>query len=326
MKKNRHSPINNQQSLADCSHQLSVVYQLIFVFIFLFFCLSSFSQKISATVDRDKILIGEQVELLVKVSGIEKNTPDISQWVALPDTFHHLEIVKRFPIDTITVEGSTIFAQKILITSFDSGTWQVPPIHVLFTDKQSITTVKPVAITVLPANISNLKDYHDIKEIIEVTPVTNWQEIAEIAAGVILLLIILFLLFHYFGRKKPKLTQSNKKFSVEDILVQLDALGEKGWIENHQYKLFFTGLITICRNFSDSQLQMRSTSKTTDEYMLLIKGKIGTEPAQIKYFQLLRLADAVKFAKFTPLHDECFEAIKTAKIIVQTIYQFQQKS
>ncbi len=281
-----------------------------------------FSQKISATVDRDKILIGEQIELKVLITDIDKANADVSHWFDLPDSFNHMEIVKRFPIDTISAEGSINYSQKIIITSFDSGVWQIPAITVSFAEKLSINAM-PINISVLPVDVSNLKDYHDFKEIIEVKPETDWLFIGSITAAVIVLVIIIFLVIRYFNKRKLRPKSVSKIFSIKDVLHQLDALQAKGLVEKKQYKLFYTELINICRNYSDHQLNNYSANKTTDEYMLMLKSRIGNEPTLIHFFQLLRLADAVKFAKFIPPNNECDDAIFDAKTFVQTIYHFQ---
>lgn len=293
------------------------------IFILLLFTSSlSSAQKISATVDRDKILIGEQIELKILVTDIDKNNADISTWFNLPDTFNHFEIVKRLPIDTISNEGFVSYSQKIILTSFDSGIWQIPAANVSFTDKQTVQAM-PINISVLPVDVSNLKDYHDFKEIIEVKKQTDWLLIGAIAAAVIVLSILIFFLIRYFRKRKLNPKTVLKQFGIKEIFQQIDELQQKKLIEKHQYKLFFTELISICRNFSDQQINIFSSNKTTDEYILLIKNKIGNEPTQTKYFQLLRLADAVKFAKYIPQNNQCKDAIADAKIFVQTIYEFQ---
>lgn len=290
--------------------------------ILLFICSNSFSQKISATVDRDKILIGEQIELKILVTDVDKNAADVSQWFNLPDSFNHFEIIKRLPVDTITGEGTVSYSQKIMLTSFDSGYWQIPAANVSFTDKKTVQAM-PINISVLPVDVSNLKDYHDFKEIIEVKKETNWLLIGAIAATAIVLTVLIFFLIRYLKRRKSKPKTFSKTFGIKEALQQLDELQQKDLIQKNQHKLFFTELIFICRNFSDQQLNIFSSNKTTDEYMLLLKNKIGNEPTQIKYFQLLRLADAVKFAKFIPSKTECDEAFANAKTFVQTIYDFQ---
>ena len=293
--------------------------------IFILFLIASsnlFSQKISATVDRDKILIGEQVELKVLVTDVDKNQKNVSQWFSLPDSFNHFEIIKRFPIDTIAVEGSINYSQKIILTSFDSGKWQIPVIDISFTNNQIIHS-DSIEISVLPVDVSNLKDYHDFKEIVEVKAETDWLFIGAVAALLVVSVILIYGLFRYWKKRKVLSKKGHTQLGIKEALEQLDLLQQKGLIEKNRHKLYFTELILICRNFSDTQLQIFSADKTTDEYMLLLKNKVGNETTQTKYFQLLRLSDAVKFAKFLPSKTDCEEAMADAKKFVQTIYDFQ---
>lgn len=298
---------------------LAFVFLIINLFLFNVF---TYSQNVSASVDRDKILIGEQVVLQLKVTNLDRSSQDIDKWFNVPDSFNHMEVVKRLPIDTTVVEGVYTYSQIILLTSFDSGYWQIPPVDISFTNKKSAKTL-PLGISVLPVDVSGLKDYHEFKDIIEVKPETDWWLTGEIVLGVIILVIAAIVLFRYFKKRKLLRPAALKKFGIEEVMKQIDGLQKKGLITQRLHKQFFTELIDICRSFSDRQLNISSANKTTDEYMLLLKGKIGNEPSQISYFQLLRLADAVKFAKFIPDDKECDEALITARNFVQTIYQFQ---
>lgn len=301
-------------------HFLSLfIFSVISIFLFNSY---SYAQTVSASIDRDKILIGEQVELLLKVTDLDRSRQDISKWFNLPDSFNHLEVVKRLPIDTSEVEGMYTYSQKIVLTSFDSGVWQIPAMSVAFTNKK-FTNTQPVSLSVLPVDVSNLKDYHDFKDIIEVNAVTDWWYIGKIIAAFLVLFAIGVVIFKYFKKRKSIKPELGKKMGIEEALHQIDILHKKDLIAKQQHKLYFTELIQICRSFSDRQLNISSTNKTSDEYMLLLKGKIGNEPSQVSYFQLLRLADAVKFAKFIPAKIECEEAETVARNFVKTIYQFQ---
>src|SRR4051794_23294278 len=64
-------------------------------FLFLF---SAAAQQVSATIDRDKILLGEQVTLQLKAEEIRTEDNPIVAWFNLPDTINHLEVVKRSAI------------------------------------------------------------------------------------------------------------------------------------------------------------------------------------------------------------------------------------
>ncbi len=87
----------------------------------LFFAVTSVAQSATATADRDKILIGEQITIELKVRDINTRMAPLTAWFSLPDTVNHIEVVKRSPIDTITLNGITTYTQNITVTSFDSG-------------------------------------------------------------------------------------------------------------------------------------------------------------------------------------------------------------
>lgn len=281
--------------------------------------LQAVAQRVTTTTNKSTIRIGEQFELKLTVEPAANSTVLLESWFNLPDSFNHFEVLQRLPIDTIEIGGAKSFTQKILITSYDTGTFKLPEFPVKLIGNKTLTSL-PLPIKVLPVNISNMQDYNDIKEIIEVEPETDWWFWGKIGVGILLLLfLIAFIIKRFFGKKVGK---PIKKIavSVNDVLQQIDAL--QPLIASQQCKLFFTSLITITRNFSDAQLRITSLTKTTDEYMVLLKGKVGNEPTQVQYYQLLRLSDAVKFAKYQPATTECEQAIHAAKTFVTTIHSF----
>ncbi len=286
---------------------------------FSLFFLRSNAQKVTTITNKSTIRIGEQFELKLSVEPANNSTVLLDAWFNLPDSFNHFEVLQRLPIDTIEVGGAKSFSQKILITSYDTGTFKLPEFPVKLMGNQTMQSM-PLAIKVLPVNISNMQDYHDIKDIIEVEPETDWWLWGKIGLGVLVLIILIAIVVKYFFSNKQIKPVKKNAISVNDILQQIEAL--QPLISKQQYKQLFSNIIVITRNFSDAQLGIASLTKTTDEYMVLLKGKVGNEPTQVKYYQLLRLADAVKFAKYQPSTTECEQALQAAKTFVSTIHSF----
>ena len=283
------------------------------------FSLVASAQKVSTITNKSTIRIGEQFELQITLEPAANSNILIDTWFNISDSLLHFEVLQRLPIDTLEVGGIKSYSQKILLTSYDTGSYQLPIFTVVLIDKKSFAT-QPHPIKVLPVNISNMQDYHNIKEIIEVEPETDWWFWGQIATAIVLVLVLLWLIITYLAKKKPTKPIKQKAVSIDGILQQIEALHPL--ITTQQYKPLFTELINITRNFSDTQLQIVTRTKTTDEYMVLLKGKVGNEPTQVQYYQLLRLADAVKFAKYHPAETECIQALQAAKTFVQTIYSF----
>ena len=150
--------------------------------------MNTFSQSASVTLDRDKILLGEQVTLQLSLSNINESTSFVAGWPQLKDTLNHAEIIKSNVIDTININGINTYQQSFTITSFEYGKWQLGPYNFIIQDKTSgkqtgLATV-PAYLTVLPVDVSSMQDYHPIKDIIDVGTNFNWTPVI-IAATVL---------------------------------------------------------------------------------------------------------------------------------------------
>lgn len=303
--------------------------KVVVIFIFCGVLQKVAAQKISAAINRDKILIGEQVILKLQANDIDLTNYSIKQWFIIADTFNHFEIAQRMMIDTINVGNNTDFIQTIQLTSFDSGYWQIPSFAIELLDKSGklfTTATQPLFVTVLPVDVAALKDYHDIKDIEEVELVNDWSIIIAI---IITALISFFGLLWVMSKKQkftaPKSDIPSDVLSYQWALQQIDILLEKQLPQKLAYKLFYTELVGICKNFSDAELSITTKAKTNDEYMLQLKGRIGIETIQTQYFQFLRLANAVKFAKYTTSQQQIDESVLAAQNFITTLYQYQNK-
>jgi hypothetical protein len=270
--------------------------------------------SLSATVNKDRLLIGEQVKL-----DITCKLPagaSISGWVNLPDTFNHLEIVDRSPVDS-SLEGSVkTYHQSFTITGFDSGVWVVPPVA-LIADQQKISS-GPLSLAVVPVHLTD-SAYHDIRDIIDV-PVekTSWWYWIAGALSLILIGILVWLWMRSGKRTALPLKPVEVKGSpLEEALQQLLELKKSGYIEREEWKLYYSTLTKIFKNYNERKYRSGFPQKTTDEILVtlnqglpkdMISGLAGT----------LRVADAVKFAKYRP---EAGQAEADIAVMEKTIKQ-----
>ena len=282
------------------------------------------AQNISAVTDRNKILIGEQVVLQLKAEDINTAKAFIQNWFAVIDSSNHIQIVKREPIDTIDVNGLKSYLQKITLTSFDSGRWKLSPLKILLKDKttgkETFLQTDSVTLDVLPVNISELKNYHDVKDIIDVQAQTDYTLYVIIAGVVIVLAIITFFIIKKLKNKKPPVAKPvYKGTALQVALQQIKELQQKNNSEAINIKSFYTALTAICREYFEDQLQVRSSQATSDELMILLAVYLQDEKKRTAFYQLLRLSNAVKFAKYLPGQDQNKEAIETAITSLQHI-------
>jgi len=313
--------VNGQWSMVN--RKGAFILKLIIISCIIFITKQAPAQTISATLDRDKILLGEQVTLTLQVQDVNTRLTTL-QWLNLPDTFNHIEIVKRDIIDSIDAGGLTTFSQKLLITSFDSGRWQFPELKMTLTDnnnKQTVIKTPPLFIDVLPVDVSNLKDYHPIKDIIEVDVKKNIYLIVALVAGGILLLFALW--WFLFRKKKPKpvfVKPKDNLTNYQRALKQIDLLQQ----QNSPAKEFYQRLDDIYRTYFDEELDVKTLQNTTDELMMTMKLYLPDEKIRTVFYQLIRLTAAVKFAKYLP-EDTRKDDVQTVLATLAYINQYRIK-
>ncbi len=291
-------------------------------FLFLLLSFSSSAQKVSAIVSRDKIRIGEQFELKLKVEPTSNAPLAIDNWFAIPDTFQHFQVALRQPIDTINISSTKTYTQVISITSFDTGKFTLPAFNVVIGGKEFST--REIAISVSPVDVHMRKDYNDIKDIIEPEPEQEYTIWIAMGIVVVLVIALFFIIRWLIGRRKLNAYAPSQPLTIEEALQKLDALVPV--YQDKEYQLFFIQLIAICKGYSDNQLHITTYSKTTAEYISVIKQRITDETLLQQYIQLLHWADSVKFAKSIPTTEECQQSLADARALLTNLHSSQNKT
>jgi len=271
-----------------------------------------FSQTVKAAVNRDRIFIGEQIKLKLSV---EKGKAGIT-WFSFPDSLNHIEIVKRSKIDTVLNGNYTNYYQTILITSFDSGRWDFPPLSLAGINQ----TTLPISIDVLPVDVSKMQDYNDIKDIEEVKQGNNWLITLVVAAITLLSIAAIYWLL----TKKKKAVQADtglkgKLSPLEWAMAELNKLNGQNLSAPGEVKKYYSELTNISRTFFSMQLQQRSLHQTTDEWMVKLQPLSVDNEIKTSFFQFLRLADTVKFAKYLPPTNENETSVRAIKQMLHKV-------
>lgn len=255
---------------------------------------SSFSQNVQAVPDRNKIFIGEQIQVKITAENISSNNPS---WFYLPDTVNHLEVIERGKIDTVVKGNFKTFSQIITITSFDSGVWKFPALILSGSNKVTM----PFSIQVLPVDVSKLKDYNEIKDIIEVPPGgSKWWITCIIAFITLLALVILIWLFRLKRKTVVSAVNNDPLTPLQRAMEELTKLEKVSLQTKEQVIQYYAALVHISRTYFDRQMGQKTFYSTTDEWMIQLQSIAVDNDTKVSFFQLLRLADTVKFAKYLP--------------------------
>ena len=274
----------------------------------LFFLLGCFQWASSqtATVDKQKILLGEQFQLKLEAVFPENRI----EWPLL-DSLPHFEILDKSKVDTQRNFTGVTLSQSFTLTSFDSGRWQIPPIIM------GRARTKPVIVEVVfTSPFDPAQPYHDIKDILEVDrPIeSRWYWYLIFA----LLLIGLFLLFFPKGKKKDAGVFVPDEGAYKTALKKLDQLRSK---EVPDAKQFYTELVDIFRTYLQKRKNIQSFSKTTDDLSLQIRELDLPEQQYRGLVQALRLSDMAKYARFQPTSTEKEESAETIRQNIISIEQ-----
>lgn len=298
-------------------------YLLLFTFSFLFSASPTFSQTITATLDRDKIVIGEQVILKIEATKISADKFSLTAWPQLSDTLNHTETVKRGSIDTFLVNGEYTYQQSFTITSFDSGKWQLGPFMLVLNDNKKGKKVqlssKPVFLSVLPVDISNLKDYHDMKDIIDVEVEYDWRIPAIIAASVLVLVIAI-----YFIIKKMRKPAAPKEVllpgtALDRALQELNHLYEEELSTDEEKKSFHIKMDAVIRKYFYEETGMNAMHITTPELMQRLAVYMQETELRKKFQAIMNTNSAVKFAKYFPEKHESIQVLENASAVLKQI-------
>jgi hypothetical protein len=284
------------------------------------FVASAQETSILATVDTNKLLIGDQTYFRITVLN---RTGVTIEWPIISDSLiKGIEIVKRFLPDTLSKQQNSIkIQQKFLITSFDSGQHNLPAIKIALTSglKQDTVTTNPVSLWVSNMPVDTSKAIFDIKKPYG-APVTFIELIPYIAIGIGILLFILLLIYiiRRFNKQKPLLpTRKINEPAHITALRNLDLLKEEKLWQQGLVKLYYTKLTDIIRIYIEQRFEVPAMEQTSDEILASFKNMaIEDEMCFIALKEIVTLADLVKFAKALPLPNENESNILNAYLFI----------
>lgn len=296
-------------------HDIKLITVLIIGFLFLI--QESFAQSpvIKTTVDKNDILIGQQINYKVATS-MPDNTYRLS-WFTVPDSFGNFVPIIKEKIDSSYSNGNLNFSQQIIITSFDSGRQVIPPLplSVSLLEGDSTFTIYtdsiPINVSYSPAD--SVLPFHDIKNIIEVKKEFQWWIWALIGLGVIMIIILLIYILKKSKKKKDIGIFESKLSPYDEAMQLLEELQKENLLEKQEFREYHTQLSDIFKRYLSRKTNINQMHLTTDEVLIelnemeLSKEKIAT------FANCLRMGNAVKFARFIPPdfeNQKCFSEIK----------------
>lgn len=254
---------------------------------------SSVSARVS--VNRSRILLGEQLELRLQLEVLSGSS--VLGWPQIPDSINHFEVLERSAMDSVLMGNSITYSQTLTLTSFDSGRWVIPAFGFMAGKKQVKSDSLAIDVTnlVLKGN-----DYNDIKEIIEVPePGFDWKKWLPYIIGTILILA-LFTYWLMNRKKRPMAVPKpvSRSTAYEQAMAEMKKLKSEQLPDKSETKQFYSRLYDIYRTYLGHYSDFNMMQLTTDDLLIKLKEMV---PASVfsRIAEVLRISDAVKFAKYS---------------------------
>ncbi len=280
-------------------------------------CFSSFAQGIRSSVDKNTILIGERITYTLTV---DLPSPEYTVSINIPDSIPHFEILEKNGGNGKDQKGNFVWQQKIVFTSFDSGSYTFPgllyKINHLNTASQPLTTNQiKVEVGYMPLDKGG--NPRDIKSILNVEFI-DWFWV-YVGAGILLLLLILFFVWRYFRKQKKVIAPVNAKGAYEEALTSLEELKKANEQRSLGVKEYHTRLADVLRTYYGRTINQNFSNKTTQEILMKLKSHELKAETASHATEALATGDAVKFAKYNSSYTENEAALNYLKTVIEEI-------
>jgi hypothetical protein len=267
--------------------------------------------KVTAAFDSSRIYVGDQTNFTVTIDK------PVSYVLSIPlfrDSLKkNIEILRGPLVDTsLLKDGRMRIRQKYLVTSFDSGYYQVPPVYAEMKGENGIKRF--------------YSDYSQLEVMrVRITPPDTAFKIfdiikpykAPLTAGEVLPWVLMFLLLCAAAWYLIRIIKNIRRKKTGEVVAvnpdpahviafrQLNQLKEDKLWEKGELKDYYTRLTEIVRLYLENRYNVFSMELTTVETLAELK-KTGfkEDESYRKLRTVLTGADLVKFAKFNPAPSE----------------------
>ena len=271
-------------------------------------CLSflTFGQKAELELGFDKMRIGEQIPMTLKIEYTSESDEVLIGWPQFNDEFtEHIEITDRtVDYEELIDSVNRIYQRKqdFNITCFEPGYHIIPAIAIEFGD--SVYHTYPQTLLVETVEVDTSKGIVDIKENYAVDYTFSekledwfayyWPWLAGVGG-----LIALFFLVKLIKSREQEETEPY----VPPIPAHITALASLKELESSEawksleQKDYYSDLTYTVRLYLEQRFGIKAVEHTTREILLELKFADISEDDKLHLRKLLSQADMIKFAK-----------------------------
>lgn len=271
---------------------------------------------VSASIDSTMLMLGDQTDM--HIEAVCEPNEQVSMPVIGEMLMDEIEVVKRSKIDTTTTEdGRKRLSQTLTLTCFKDSLYSIPPLaftsgkDTFRTEAMSLNVVQPFDMANdTTAQITDIKPNED-------APIWWWGIIRWVLLGVLIAGVIgagIWVWWKYFHRTEAEAEEAVVLRPAEEVaLEKLDRIKREELWQAGEVKEYHTQLTDVIREYIGRRFGVMSSEKTSEETLREMRPVLNDKKELfVALASELRLADLVKFAKWTATPEENEQALATA--------------
>lgn len=275
-------------------------------------------------VDSAAILIGEQTVLHLTVTA-DKNK-EVQLVIPRDTLMAGVEVLDIPKADTTEIDNDRLLIkQDLLVTSFDSSLYLLPPFKVIDGKDTVYSNQIALKVSTIPVNTDKPEEFFDIKNVWK--PPFVLADYYPIIFGVLLALFLICVIAYVIKRlrnrqslipfKKPE----PKLPPHEQAVKELDEIKQQKLWQQGRSKEYFTMITDTLRRYIVERFGINAMEMTSGEILDIIRKTPDVSSVYDNLQQILLLSDFVKFAKMNPLPDENDLSMTNAYLFVDKTKQ-----
>lgn len=270
-------------------------------------------------IDSAAILIGEQTKLHLTLTT-DKDKP-VQLLIPTDTLMNGVEVLDVSKGDTTLIENNRQVVKKdILITSFDSALYLLPPIMAIDGSDTVLSGQVALKVSTIPVNVDKPEEFYDIKDV--------WSPpfvLADYYVWIFGILLALFLIcvigyiIQKIRNKESILPTKKAELKLppyEQAKKELDEIREQKLWQQGRSKEYYTQLTDTLRRYLAERFYINAMEMTSYEIIQIVSKNEDCKPVYQNLQQILNLSDFVKFAKLNPLPDENNMSLQNAYLFI----------
>ena len=262
---------------------------------------------VDVKVDSAAILIGEQT---VSHLTVTTDRDKAVQLVIPRDTLMAgVEVLDIPKADTTLIDNDRmLIRQDLLVTSFDSSLYLLPPFKVIDDIDTVYSNQVALKVSTVPVNADKPEEFYDIKEVWK--PPFVLADYYPWIFGILLALFLICVIGYVIQRirnRKPIIPFKKPEPKLpphEQAMKELDEIKQQKLWQQGRNKEYYTLITDTLRRYIVDRFGINAMEMTSGEILDIIRKQQEANSVYESLKQIMQLSDFVKFAKMNPLPDE----------------------